>query len=139
MGSFTTDRTHLITVLIDDSSRLVTSSRVILVTRGALIWLVTFRRQSSIDGLICEHLLGYVSLLLQIVEEACPSSEFKLAPSPGNIFGEVLGHKSNIFLIILQERETAAGLDLGSNGLDSVVKLYSFAESPEALSLMDLT
>ena len=58
------------------------------------MWLVTFRRKSSIDGLVCEHLLGYLSLLLQIVEEICPSCEFLLAPSPGNVLGEVLGHKA---------------------------------------------
>ena len=66
------------------------------------MWLVTFRRKSSIDGLIHEHLLGYLSLLLQIVEEVCPSSEFQLAPSPGNIVGEVLGYEHDIFFIFLQ-------------------------------------
>ena len=66
------------------------------------MWLVTFRRKSSIDGLIHEHLLGYLGLLLQIVEEVCPSCEFLLAPSPGNVLGEVLGYKHNIFFIILQ-------------------------------------
>ena len=105
VGSLVADRTHLLTVLINDSSsRVVTSPRMNLVTRRALIWLVTFRRQSSIDRLVSEHLLGCLSHLLQIVEEVSPSSEFQLAPYPRNIFWEVLGHKSNIFFIILQER-----------------------------------
>ena len=81
----------------------MTSSGMILVTRGALIWLVTFRRQRSIDGLVHEHLLSYLSLLLQIIEEISPSSEILLAPSPRNVLGELLGHKSDIFLIILKQ------------------------------------
>ena len=77
-----------------------------------------------------------MSLLLQIVEEVCPSSEFLLAPSPGNVFGEVLGQKSDIFFIILQERETSGGLDLGSNGLDSVVELYKLCRVSCSLDLV---
>ena len=66
------------------------------------MWLVTFRKKSSIDGLIRENLFSYLGLLLQIVEEVCPSCEFLLAPSPGNVLGEVLGHKGDILFIILQ-------------------------------------
>ena len=104
VNSFVADRTRFISFLIDDCSilGLLASSRMILVTQRALMWLVTFRRKSRIDKLVHEHLLGYLSLLLQIVEEVSPSSEFLLAPSPGNVLGEVLGHKSNIFFIILQ-------------------------------------
>ena len=38
----------------------------------------------------------------QLIKEVWPSCEFLLAPSPGNALGEVLGHKGNIFFIILQ-------------------------------------
>ena len=104
VSSFVADRTHFISFLIDDCSilGLLASSRVILVTQRALVWLVTFRRKSSIDGLICEHLLGYMGLLLQIIEEVCPSCEFLLAPSPGNVLEEVLGYEHDIFFIVLQ-------------------------------------
>merc|ERR1711895_114278 len=56
MSSFIADRTQFVSSLVDDCSILgfLTSSRVILVTRGALIWLVTFGGQSSIGRLVSE-------------------------------------------------------------------------------------
>merc|ERR1712237_81730 len=65
MSSFIADRTRgtrFISSLINDCSILgfQTFPRVILVTRRAFDWLVTFRSQSSIDRLVGEHFLSYL-------------------------------------------------------------------------------
>ena len=108
MCRFVTHRTCFLTPLVNDSSifRLVTFPRVSLVTRRAFVQLVTFCRKSSIDGLIGEHFLGCLSLLLEVVEEVCPSRNFLLTPLPGNLLRKVFSDKSNIFLIVFEQRET---------------------------------
>ena len=71
VSSFTTDRTRFVTLLISDSSRRI------------FVLLVTFCRQSSVNRLVSEHLLSYLSVLLQIVEEVCPPSKSLPAPFLG--------------------------------------------------------
>ena len=103
VSSLTADRTRFLDSLASDCSILdsLASSRVILVTRGAFLLFVIFRRESSIDGLVGEHLLCYLGVLLQVIEEVSPASKILLAPPPGNVLGEVLGQKGDIFFVPL--------------------------------------